>query len=380
MSLWQKPISDIAFDDIDEFCKAMVPESNRLDYKLEPPKNIEKTIAAFANTLGGILIIGVDEDPTTNLPVWPPTKGLPNQPGLVERVYQKAIAAIYPPVMTLRASTVIENKKLPGHVLIAVRVDESKDAPHAVDSGRKVYIYNRAGNTIEPLELAKIDRIEHLLARRHSIERYREEIRAASIQRSRQSTSNTLMYVSIIPQYPWRPLCKHSACHAFLTTKHGYEEVQRIPTGAIFFSSRLIQNPGGNEASRETVLCEATGHYAHWKPIPRPTNLTPPRNVPVLALSEIRRNFDSMLGSACDFYKYVVVDTPGLMSVQIALKNVQNICVRGNFPDDPKPFPDRDYEDQIVTNYEELIRGSSGFSPFEDRLVYSFDIHTPPTL
>ena len=51
MSLWQKPMSEVTFEDIDAFCSAMYREGTRCDYKLGFPTKLEKTIAAFANTL-----------------------------------------------------------------------------------------------------------------------------------------------------------------------------------------------------------------------------------------------------------------------------------------------------------------------------------------
>src|SRR5687768_3362182 len=99
MSLWTKPIADITFDDIDAFCKTMQPEGARLDYKgISFPSDLAKTLAAFANTLGGLVLLGVDADKTTNQPIWPAIAGMPTQPGLQERAYQIAQEAIYPPV------------------------------------------------------------------------------------------------------------------------------------------------------------------------------------------------------------------------------------------------------------------------------------------
>jgi predicted HTH transcriptional regulator len=109
VSLWQKSVSELDFSDIDQFCAGKPRENTRLDFKVDFPNNLEKTIAAFANTLGGLILLGVDSDPATNTPIWPPTKGMPSQVGLEERVYQKATAAIYPPVTTVAVSPVIEN-------------------------------------------------------------------------------------------------------------------------------------------------------------------------------------------------------------------------------------------------------------------------------
>src|SRR3954451_18508567 len=98
MSLWNKPISSIDFSDIDLFCQGKLPESARLDYKVDFPSNLEKTIAAFANTVGGLILLGVDSDAKDNTPVWPPVKAIPLVPGIQERIYQKSTEAIHPPV------------------------------------------------------------------------------------------------------------------------------------------------------------------------------------------------------------------------------------------------------------------------------------------
>ena len=166
MSLWSKPVAQITFADVDEFCKTMQPEGARLDYKgIDFPKDLAKTIAAFANTLGGLILLGVDADKNSNTPLWPPTVGMPMAAGLSERVIQVAQDAIYPPVR-VDVSNIIENDLLPTHAIVVIRVPESREAPHATEKNTRVYVYERTGNKNEPYELADIDRIEHLLNRR----------------------------------------------------------------------------------------------------------------------------------------------------------------------------------------------------------------------
>ena len=129
MSLWTKPASEIMFGDIDQFCQTMQPEGARLDYKgVSFPKDLGKTIAAFANSLGGLIILGVEANKSDNKPIWPPKQGLPTEPGLSERVIQIAQDGIYPAVRAA-VSNVIENQHLPGHVLLVIRVHESREAP-----------------------------------------------------------------------------------------------------------------------------------------------------------------------------------------------------------------------------------------------------------
>jgi predicted HTH transcriptional regulator len=142
MSLWHKPASLIEFSDIGAFCETMQPEGARLDYKgVSFPKDLAKTIAAFANTLGGLIILDVEADTTFNKPIWPPKQGLPAEAGLSERVIQIAQDSIYPPV-GVAVSNAIPNDLLPGHVLVVIRVNESREAPHAIDKNRRVYVYD----------------------------------------------------------------------------------------------------------------------------------------------------------------------------------------------------------------------------------------------
>jgi schlafen family protein len=104
--------------------------SNRLD----------KTIASFANTYGGHILIGVDETPTGE-PLLP-IVGVALQPGLRERVVATALQAIDPPVYP--EVRVVEFQS-PGatsadRAVVIVRVHESDVSAHAIDGGTSVYL------------------------------------------------------------------------------------------------------------------------------------------------------------------------------------------------------------------------------------------------
>ncbi len=220
MSLWNNSLESLTFEQLDEFLRAKLPEGNRLDYKLDMPGDLAKIIAAFANTLGGLIVFGVEEDTKKNEPICPPNpvtgKGMPKGRRLREQVVQIARDAIYPPV-SVRFSPVIENKHLPGKdcVLLAIRVDESRDAPHAVEKRREVNVYERTDNTTTPYRLAEIDRISELLRRRQKIEDERERLLQSEIDRARSLLTNDLplRWAAVIPCFPWRTLCLPSVCY-----------------------------------------------------------------------------------------------------------------------------------------------------------------------
>ena len=55
--MFTKSAADITFSDIEEFCREF-GEGVRVEYKQEI-QHVPKIVSSFANTLGGIFIIGV---------------------------------------------------------------------------------------------------------------------------------------------------------------------------------------------------------------------------------------------------------------------------------------------------------------------------------
>jgi hypothetical protein len=262
-------------------------------------------------------------------------------------------------------------------------VDESKDAPHAVDKGRKVYVYERSGNTTDPIESAHVDRIQHLLRRRDRIEERREEIRSLSIGRTNRFAApnlNPLAWISVIPLFPWRPLCKLSACYSFLTGIHHYAHVQRIQDGAIHVSDRPVPYSENSSESRETIVCEALGHYLHL--VPLSSRRAPIRSAPreSYQLDTIQDCFRAMFDTARRFYEKSVSARPGLLSIRLGLKKMANSKIFRQYPDESKLFLYEEYQDEEILSFEDFLGHSNTFAVFRDRLIYSFDMATPPGL
>lgn len=191
------PIDSIDFADVDNFCQARPREGLILDYKLDFPARLEKTIASFANTYGGHILIGVDETPTGE-PVLP-IAGIPLQPGLRERVVAKALDAIYPPVYP--EVHVVEFQS-PGttssdRAVIVVRVHESDASAHAVDGGRSVYL--RVDNISDHfIRQATVEEIEWLSNKRKKPLELKERL----LREARQRASNYLPIYRSLRQLP----------------------------------------------------------------------------------------------------------------------------------------------------------------------------------
>ena len=59
--IYTTPIDNITWSAVEEFCAQGIAEGTYLDYKVEFPTELARTIAAMANTLGGVVLIGVEE-------------------------------------------------------------------------------------------------------------------------------------------------------------------------------------------------------------------------------------------------------------------------------------------------------------------------------
>ncbi len=305
MSLWNKAADDITLADVENFLRQRNREGLRLDYKADWPDDLAKLVAAFANTNGGLIILGVAADKKTNQPYWPSAPAgvglLRSDPGIEERITSTCRDGIHPPILP-SVSPVFQNPHAPGHALVVIRVDASPEAPHATEGGRRVY--ERTGSLGKPYDFSRIDRIEHLLNRRRRVEQDRE----ASIQRALDRAASQLVgrrlhyiqpmgpfgpdddaaywmrvplrWVSAIPYYPWADLCTVEECYLKHQTFPRLLQVQRAPEGSFGVhqgpSDKPQQHPRSNLTRKGHVMVveaasEAAARYLMEAGTPRRT-------------------------------------------------------------------------------------------------------------
>ena len=92
--MFTTPTAAIDFARVEEFCRRF-PEGVRVEYKEQLTK-IPRVVSSFANSVGGVWIIGVETD-SNNMPVFP-IKGMPKTPGIEEQIVQSCITGIYPAI------------------------------------------------------------------------------------------------------------------------------------------------------------------------------------------------------------------------------------------------------------------------------------------
>lgn len=172
--MFTKPISALDFDDITDFCKERNPETFILDYKKDFPTHLDRTICAFANTWGGIILVGVDEDEERKPKL--PIDGVMYRSTLGETVTNVIVDNIYPPVFVDKNVIKFNQNK----AVIVIQVPQS-NVFHASDKGRRIYV--RTDDRNKPEQLATIERLEWLWDRRRKSEEFRQTLYASVIER-----------------------------------------------------------------------------------------------------------------------------------------------------------------------------------------------------
>lgn len=175
--LYTKNVSEISWQDVEDFCQQQIPEGVFLDYKENFPAHLDRTIAAMANTLGGIILIGVKAN-AQNKPQLP-LAGVPLAPGLSERVTQTILTNLTPPVFPEIA--VCENVSKT-HAVIVIRIPQSHQAPHAITHNTDVYL--RTADRNQPEARASLDKIEWLKDHRSKSAELRSVLYQRAIERA----------------------------------------------------------------------------------------------------------------------------------------------------------------------------------------------------
>ncbi len=151
---------------ISDFIENKIPESQNLEYKSynfknskfsslaeKSKNNFVKEITAFANSEGGTIIIGIDEDEHHN-----PTKtsdvGVNKDTfEMWEQSFRQYISAKIKPVIYNIECRIDQHQ---GSNLIIITIPKSILKPHAFDDGNKDTFHIRYGNTVNAMRLEEL--------------------------------------------------------------------------------------------------------------------------------------------------------------------------------------------------------------------------------
>lgn len=171
--LFLKSLNDIGHDDILSFGDRF-SEGIRVEYKRNFDQNVRKKIpkivSSFANSYGGVLILGIK---TKNGKTVKPFEGFEkNDKEEIELTVENlCLEHIYPIIIPdIKVIEVPDSNR----IFVVIEVPESSNAPHAIENSTKIYI--RTGNQSSPYELSDLERIESLIQKRDKSSLIREEI------------------------------------------------------------------------------------------------------------------------------------------------------------------------------------------------------------
>jgi len=212
--LFAKP--PVSADDVRAFC-ARFNEGLRVEYKSNLDESVRKTVpkivSSFANSRGGVLILGVR---TINGVPQTPIEGFepPVREEIPLTIEAICITNLYPEVFPKIHQIPSD---VEGRTFVVVEVDESIEAPHAIENSTLVYV--RTGSASNPYQLADVDSVIQLVRRRENPLRTRELL----IQRVHDTphlnsfgTDPPKVSVTICPVMPKGSICSTRDCWEFL--------------------------------------------------------------------------------------------------------------------------------------------------------------------
>lgn len=223
--LFTKPADEIKFADVENFCREF-GEGVRVEYKREI-KHIPKVVSAFANTHGGVFIIGAETDEANRVKF--PIPGIPLETGIEERIQQSALTGIYPAVMP--EVILVDMQDSAGNVVVIVRVDESVQAPHAIENSTRAYI--RVGSITQPYQLAEMDRLQYMFKRREDSQAVTRQILKRIEDRVETLCDTTVPNLTVVarPAFPYRPIIARESLWKLKGDLDTYPSPRRVAGG-----------------------------------------------------------------------------------------------------------------------------------------------------
>ena len=166
ISLFTLEKSKVGFEEIKSFCDQQISEGLRVEYKRDFPKNVDlaKSVCAFANAEGGIILIGVEANKQSNVPTGIP--GISMENGLEEKVSSICLSHILPRIMPEIKLCPFKLTDGTQRAVLFVRVSQSYTPPHYVWQTKEILVRVNCEN-----ERADLQTIEDLFERRKKIQK-----------------------------------------------------------------------------------------------------------------------------------------------------------------------------------------------------------------
>ncbi|MHB8070400.1 MAG: AlbA family DNA-binding domain-containing protein [Candidatus Cryosericum sp.] len=362
-TLLTKPMNEITYDDVTSFCDPMtgLSEGQTLEYKggpaLPSSRDIAKAASALANTFGGTLVLGVNENHQTGRPIDIP--GVPAIRDLENQVSSILMDNINPPLVPLPEIRAIPFATNPDKAVVLVRVAQSNATPHAVRDGNgNELFYIRVHSQSRPEDWdipASLERLQWLFDRRKRSEMLRDRIRDEALDRielyyergvfphfldSQRPHGQGVFW--IVPLYPEGPVASVQSLYDGCAGSSANKDLrlQIIEPNRSDFPSYSWMTPtsiqdgivGMTEMNDTTVrsfefnmsgllLYQETLAGRLSQPLGPATNPT----IWALSFATLCQQLDSYLQLASLFYS--TVEPVGLLQLHVRIMNLDGLCM-----------------------------------------------------
>lgn len=219
--IFAKPVTEISTADLQELLTDNAVENLRLEFKREIPPKAEtlKKLSAFANTIGGLVVVGADAGNDGRIAALP---GVEPTSGYKQTVVQYCFDGMSPP-LDVEVSDAIPTPTAPGKVCYIIGVRESDLGPHFLNGRKGVYVRSNEFSSRFDAQLATENELRHLLQRRQLVRERRTELIRRSRERfdtftvqkygdlgKRKDGMGAWFDLSIGPRFPALVVCDHA--------------------------------------------------------------------------------------------------------------------------------------------------------------------------
>lgn len=153
-----KPLTSIGKEDLQRLVDNQVPEGRTLEYKREAPGNSDadkikflRAVSGFANTDGGDLIYGVNEDDGIPIAISGIPMGTVDQTKL--RLEQLLQTNVEPRIPSVHLQSVQLNAE---NCALIIRTQRSWLKPHRISVGNHVHFYGRNSAQTYPMDVSQL--------------------------------------------------------------------------------------------------------------------------------------------------------------------------------------------------------------------------------
>jgi len=245
--IFNKKFETITFADIQQMVDEKYPENIILDYKREfNNKDAAKVVSSLANTYGGYIIFGIEEEESTNKPDF--ICGLEeDEKALESKLVNTTVDSIFPYVSCETKILYNDNRSLK---IFVVKVPESDLSPHGVEQNTKWYI--RVNDRKKLIDKPDWERLSWLKNRREKFVKFREQALSQIENRMQtafniQSRAHVFLETAIIPVYPREQIVSFhefnqflmkemSAFNSFHKARFSYRDAKRVNDGIYMFA------------------------------------------------------------------------------------------------------------------------------------------------